>query len=231
MPKKTEDENIQRTLRIELPPAALGKGLEEADWTNLDGLNGWQVLLGKYPVWEGTIDLSGYTRDHKTFYPEGAIIQEGPYYAEIGCDGTIFYTVVSTIPIDLENLVYQCSTMNAGLGFLNLAFTAALIDVPQQNWETVMFAQSEMLVTNSNISPNSVGICEPLTVKQSGSMAPTATETLYVAKVVVGVNNFVSSTTCIIPASRIIIPGYIGTEPDVEYMMRLKRSTELANQV
>ena len=34
-----------------------------------------------------------------------------------------------------------------------------------------------------------------------------------------------------IPASRILLPGKFGTEPDVEYMMRLKRSVELANQV
>lgn len=228
MPK---EETMNRTLRIEIPQCAIGKGLEDDDWTAIDGLNGWQLVQGLYPAWEGTIDLSGYTRDHKTFYPEGGVIQEGPYYGEVGCDGTIVYTVVSTIPIDLENLVYQCSTINGGLGFMNLGFTAAILDLPQQNWETVMFAQSEMLVTNSNISPNSIGICEPITLKQSGSLAPTATDTLYIGKVVVGVSNFSSSTSCVIPASRIVLAGMIGEEPDVEYLMRLKRSVELANQV
>jgi hypothetical protein len=34
-----------------------------------------------------------------------------------------------------------------------------------------------------------------------------------------------------IPASRIILPGTMDEEPELEYMMRLARSVELANQV
>jgi hypothetical protein len=38
-------------------------------------------------------------------------------------------------------------------------------------------------------------------------------------------------TALIIPASRVILPGTMGQEPELEYMMRLSRSVELANQV
>jgi hypothetical protein len=41
----------------------------------------------------------------------------------------------------------------------------------------------------------------------------------------------VIGTKMTIPSSRIVIPGTIKEEPKLEYMMRLKRSYELANQV
>jgi len=34
-----------------------------------------------------------------------------------------------------------------------------------------------------------------------------------------------------IPASRVILPGTMDQEPELEYMMRLSRSVQLANQV
>jgi len=38
-------------------------------------------------------------------------------------------------------------------------------------------------------------------------------------------------TTIGIPASRIVLPGSMDQEPELNYMMRLSRSIELANQV
>ena len=78
-------------------------------------------------------------------------------------------------------------------------------------------------------SPNTYGISQPLSSNQSGSLSATAADTLYCMKCVVpfGANQL----QIYIPASRIVLPGKFGMEPDVEYMMRLKRSVELANQV
>ena len=227
MPKDTA---VERTLRIEIPNCTVAKGVEEETWTNTEAANGWTMLLDIYPVWQGTIDLSGYSRDYKTFYPEGGLIQHGPYYSEVGCSGTNIFTVVSTTPLNPEGLLFQLSTAG-GPGFINNGFTAALVDIDQQNWETIMFAQSEMMVTNTNISPNDSGICQVLDIQQSGSLTPTATDTLYVTKIVWSIANFVGSVNCTIPSARVILPGMIGEEPEVEYLMRLKRSVELANQV
>ena len=86
-----------------------------------------------------------------------------------------------------------------------------------------------MLVTNQNVAPNPFGIQQRLERNQSGSLAPTAAQVLYCMKMVIPLA--VNQTTIGIPASRIILPGSMDQEPELEYMMRLSRSIQLANQV
>lgn len=224
-------EEMERTLRIEIPPCNLSKGLEDLTWTDLSNLNGWRLISGIIPFWEGTIDLSGYARDYKTFYPEGGVIQEGPHFGETGCDGTVMYTIVSTTPVDFA-LMYTRLLLNSAQGLLDQGGLGVGRD--NQNWETVMFAESQLFVADTTISPNTFGVCRTINKKQTGSLAPTASDTLYVMKIISplsGTDPFAGSSVLDIPAARVILPGTMGQEPDLEYMMRLKRSVELANQV
>ena len=225
----------ERTLRIEIPPCDVQKAAPDPTWTTVGALNGWEILTvtgsppGTTVYWEGSIDLSGYARDYKTFYPTGGVIQKGPYMAEAGGEGSITYTILSSVPLNAEELYYQL-TADSGPGFLNLNSISALgLGTNQQNWETVIFAESEMNVPNLNISPNTIGIQQPLERHQSGSLSPTAAQVLYCMKMVIplGANN----TRMTIPAARVILPGSMNQEPELEYMMRLARSVELANQV
>jgi|TARA_R110002096_G_scaffold159623_1_gene325557 hypothetical protein len=219
-----------RTLRIEIPPAQFGKAAEDPEWTLLESSNGWSPLPGSLGIyWEGSIDLSGYARDYKTFYPAGGVVQEGPYSFEVGGSGSIVYYVVSSVPLNAETILFQLSSALAGPGFINLDAVAQLGFSASQNWETTIFAESQMLVTNQNIAPNPFGIQQRLERNQSGSLAPTAAEVLYCMKMVIPLA--VDQTTIGIPASRIILPGSMNQEPELEYMMRLSRSVELANQV
>jgi len=226
------EETDQRTLRIEIPPSLLVKLGPDPTWTNMTTANGWQFItpgfLGVF--WEGTIDLSGYAREMKTFYPSGGMTQQASFMAEEAGAGNISYTIVSSIPLDAEAIFTQVINMNGGPGFLNNPG----VGVPglgsnQQNWETVIFAESQIHVPNTNLTPNPVGINQLLSSYQTGSLSPTASDTLYVMKIVFPFG--AASTSLSIPASRVIIPGIFGNEPDVEYMMRLKRSTELSQQV
>ena len=227
---------MDRVLRLEIPPCDVQKLIVDLTWTNTSALNGWNVIdIGGAPSlaleWSGTIDLSGYVRDQLTFYPQSAFTQQGPFLLERnGGDGSILYTIVSSIPLDAENVLDQLVNMNSGPGFLNLNTIAALgLGTDQQNYETVMFANSELYVNNLNIAPNTLGIQQLLNSEQSGSLEPTAVDTLYVMKLWLPLGG--TQTRATLPASRVIIPGTFGTEPDVEYMMRLKRSVELSQQV
>jgi len=229
---------MNRVLRLEIPPCQVSKALVDPTWTATHGLNGWTAfpITGLGPStalsWIGTIDLSGYVRDQLTFYPQAAFIQQGSFLSEAAGEGSILYTIVSTIPLDSENVFFQLLSSQGGPGFLNNSFVAGFGQgADQQNYETVMFANSEVYVPNVNILPNPIGIQQPLTSNQSGSLEPTAADTLYVMKMWIPFGPTNSLTAISIPASRVIIPGKFGTEPDVEYMMRLKRSVELANQV
>ena len=216
-----------RTLRIEIPGCLVqGDGLV---WYDLTGLNGWLPVptAPQALYWEGSIDLSGYARDYKTFYPKGGVIQEGPYYSSFEGAGQVVMTVVSSVPLDADILAIQIGA-NGGPGFIDYNFAPS--GAGQQNWTTVIFAESQVNLINSTLP--SVGICQPITVKQFGSLQPTAGQVLYVMKMVVPlVFEHQIGLTLQVPPSRVILPGTMDQEPELEYMMPLSRSIELANQV
>ena len=64
--------------------------------------------------------------------------------------------------------------------------------------------------------------------QSASSLEPTAADKLYCYRLITmsGTSGGMSK-----PAARVMIPCTITIEPNLEYMMRLKRSYELANQV
>ena len=211
-----------RTLRIEIPFISVAKNAPDPTWTTPTALSGW-LPIASAPLslaWSGTIDLSGYVREMKTFYPSAGMTQRGHNILAQGGAGINTYTIISSIPLDPDEVLAQL--LSGGPGFLTFG-------TGNQNWDTVLFAESQMYVVNANIQPNPFGILQLLDTHQSGSLSPTASDTLYCLKIVSP--NDSTQTTLLLPASRVIIPGKFGIEPDVEYMMRLKRSTELSQQV
>lgn len=214
-----------RTLKIEIPPTSVARGPADPTWTTVTDINGWTTPLGGTTLfWTGTIDLAGYAREMKTFYPSAGMTQQGMVTRQIGGDGIFVVTVVSSTPVDL-NTLFLSTGSGSGLGFLDFDG----LGLNQQNWETVLFNETQLYVNNLNISPNTIGIQQGLNVQQTGSLSPTATDTLFVVKMLIPQGP--AMTEMAIPASRILLPGKFGTEPDVEYMMRLKRSVELSQQV
>lgn len=213
-----------RTLTIEIPQCFLSKAALDPLWTNITLASGWQVdpAIGLAAFWTGTIDLSGYAREMKTFYPMAGIIQQGAFNAEQGGEGSILYTIVSSIPLVPLEVALAVGT-SSGMGLLSRTGQS------NQNYDTVLFAESELYVENANLTPNAFGIQQPLLNRQTGSLSPTASDTLYVMKMVLPFG--AAQTSITIPASRVLLPGKFGNEPEVEYMMRLKRSVELSQQV
>jgi len=223
----------EQTLRIEIPGCIFSKPTtDDPEWTDKTGSNGWSsVSLAGVPGlilgWEGSIDLSGYARDYKTFYPDGGVIQQGPYYYAIDGFGQIVSTVVSSVPIDLEELAFTIATLSTpGM----VVIPNAAISQSNQNWTTTLFCETQVNLINTNLPAS--GFCLPVTSNQTGSLSPTAAQVLYVAKIVIPVAIAGQSGTSIgVPAARVVLPGKMDQEPELEYMMRLSRSIELANQV
>jgi len=227
-----------RTLKIEIP-GAIASSEDGINIDNMEAANGWTLVptTTNALVWEGTIDLSGYVREFKTFYPSAAFTQEGGFTnfvanAPVTVTGALVATVVSTVPLNSLDILVQVSSAG-GPGFLNPDF--APTGQGAQDWNTVLFAETQILSNNSTLPS---GILQPIINRQSGSLAATAANTLYVMKMVVcfpggggGGTPATIGNGFLIPTSRVVIPGKFGKEPDVEYLMRLKRSVELANQV
>jgi hypothetical protein len=227
-------DDLDRTLRIEIPAVLLGKGAIEEEWsidTSLSSFNGWLpvIVAGVTTLsvyWTGTIDLSGYARDYKTFVPAGGVLQEGAYAYEKGSDGSIVYTVISSTPLVAEQVRTQLASLS-GPGLLSWGAVGSFGE-QQQNFEQIIFAQSTMYVPNSQIVPNTYGILQPQDSRQTGSMSPTAAEVLYCMKMILPLA--LDQTTLGIPASRVLLIGKMTQEPELEYMMRLSRSVQLAGQ-
>ena len=225
-----EDE-IERTLRKEIPNCILSRVSDGDPW-DPSGLNGWGTPTSAggvdFACWQGTIDLSGYAKDFKTFYPHGGFTQRGPYMTGLAALGSpsnaiIDYTIVSSVPLDPAT-VYTQLLFSTGPGFMGY-FPLALVNAEQnQNWETITFAETVISVPNQNISPNSFGILQTMDVMQTGSLSATAADTLHVMRIIVDTAN--TALEMIIPASRVVLPGVMGQEPDLEYIMRLSRSIE-----
>ena len=230
------DADRDRTLRIEIPGCIFIKlTTTDPEWDVAltgGGSNGWEIVpLAGVPGltigWQGTIDLSGYARDYKTFYPKGGVIQEGPYYYAIDGFGQLVSTVVSSVPINLEDFAFTVASLSTpGMIVINNPG----VDQVSQNWETTLFCETQTNLINSNLPAS--GFCLPVSKNQTGSLSPTAAQVLYVAKIVLPVAIADASGTSVgVPAARVILPGTMDEEPELEYMMRLSRSIELANQV
>jgi hypothetical protein len=216
-------EDMERILRIEIPSCYVSTKDPEA-WDDFELANGWSNI-SNVMYWQGSIDLSGYAMERKTFYPVTAFTQEaGPYIAFGGSGQTIMY-LVSSIPTDVNDLLTQIVYSSAP-GFIQ----PSAADVSQDEWTTTLFGQLDLNLINTNLP--ALGLCQPILTRQFGSLAPTAADKLYVTKVVIpGTIAGEVGDSLGIPSSRIVIPGTIKEEPKLEYMMRLKRSYELANQV
>jgi len=215
---------MERILKIEIPSCGVGSS-DGKTYDELEALNGWTVLFGTGLSWQGSIDLSGYAMERKTFYPVTAFIQEAASYVAFNGSGqTVIYTV-SSIPMTPEELLDIVANQSAP-GFTQSSFALS----SQQEWTALLFGQRTINLINSNLP--ALGVCQPIVSNLFGSLSPTAADKLYVTKLVIPTTLAGSiGDTLAIPSSRIVIPGSIREEPKLEYMMRLKRSYELANQV
>jgi len=216
------DEELERILRIEIPSSSA----QSSDGVNYDtlNLNGW-TNTGNVLHWQGSIDLSGYAMDRKTFYPSTTIYQKAYPYIQFNGFGCTEMVVVTSIPISIADLLLQVANLSAP-GFTQSSATGA----EQQDWTTVLFGRTNVHLINATLP--ALGITQLITSDSFGSLSPTAADKLYVYKVVIPatVGGFIGSSLEV-ASSRLVIPGSMMQEPKLEYMMRLKRSYELANQV
>ena len=217
------EEELERILRVEIPPCFV-QATERTSYDVLD-LNGWRNL-GNVLLWDGSIDLSGYALDRKTFYPSTAIYQQAYPYINFGGSSVSEMVLVTSIPISDNDLVGYISGLTAP-GFTQ---DDTFGGDRQQDWTTVLFGQTNVYMINSTLP--ALGLTQLITSNKYGSLSPSAADKLYIYKLCIpGTVSGEIGDSLSISSSRVIIPGSMMQEPKLEYMMRPKRSYELANQV
>ena len=148
-------------------------------------------------------------------------IRDRPYIVE--------NTFISSVPLTNDEIT-QCAAAQISPGFSGSASGAF---VPLRFDRTVIIhGESKLYTLDSTISISGQSDAFRLVDRQSySSLEPTAADKLYCYRVIYFSSTLGEIATGIVPDSRVLIPGTLSSEPKLEYMMRLKRSYELANQV
>lgn len=233
MAKKVDDEladPYRRNITALIPSCSATKLEAATEWT---AQGAWLPLplggLGLY--YEDSIDLSGYANQYLTFFIDGAITQENPVRALVGQEaaGMIDATVITSVPIDDIDDYFRDivnTSTSPGMPQVIPGFGTSL------DQEVVLYSRI-MLSMLDTASLSNLGILRPFDIGQCGTLESTAADKLFVYRLVFPLTQTggVEMTSILAPAQRIVLQGTMAEEPTLEYMMRLKRSYELANQV
>ena len=189
---------------------------------------------------EQKLDLSGYVQSdltvgfRRSFEQSGGADQIVWKTFEPKTDYTYETLIISSVPFTDDQLI---NTIIASPGFTNYG----VIGVDWGNFNRTHIIHGHYMVHMPNTTIGSSdftreGNATLLSVTDNyfSSLEPTAADCLYCYRVI-GVPSPTDGETGVsrvaLPAKRIILDAFTVEEPDLEYMMRLKRSYELANQV
>ena len=166
---------------------------------------------------EQDIDLAGLAIDDKTIFPVGITTQEA-YFPTISGgapgDQVWIYDLVTSIPLLDIDWAYV---------YLNGAgFPGGVLNFEHVQYQRVR--RYSLDLDTAQAIPLKVGD------EQSGSLAPSASDTLYSYRLVILYNLSGTAIGTSTPTSRILIRADVKEEPEYEYLMRLKRSYELQNE-
>ena len=233
----SNEEDMQRTLVAEFPllnvqwdrTASAYEFITVSSYTQL-GANIW--------VAQQDIDLSGYAMQKKTFYPYSSFEQRAsgtsaqtiapvppattltrqPYIGEI--------TLISSVPLDNTALI-------AALTFTPGFISGSGVGAPSRfDRSVIVHGEVKTFTLDSTLAvPGGNNFLRLLNNETFSSLEPTAADKLYGYRIITLASTFGEIESAFVPASRVLIPGTLSSEPKLEYMMRLKRSYELANQV
>jgi len=193
-------------------------------------------------VAEQKIDLSGYVQDNLTVGFRRSFEQKGgsefitwKQSYDPSSQFTTETILVSSVPLNDDQMLAATVGMP---GFTNFA-AVGVYDWGNFNREHIIHGSYKIYYPNSVIGSGaftSSGSATMLAAVDNyfSSLEPTAADCLYCYRIM-NVPDHGDLTSGIqnitLPPVRVILDAFTVEEPDLEYMMRLKRSYELANQV
>jgi hypothetical protein len=244
---------MDRILNVEFPPlyleddeiAAAGEwkivSTLETDYTPLPNVN------KQFWFSEMKLDLSGYTRDDLTVYFRNSFEQSGtatslqwqvdnPNNPLRGFEAVILETtILSSVPMSEDNLI---ATIFGGPGFTQAPLVAEFGNFNRTHiiHGTNIWWGIDTTLASDALNANGQALGRVIQSQDFSSLEPTASENIYCYRIIYmpkayNRNDEVGLHYVVIPAKRVILNCMIDKEADLEYMMRLKRSYELANQV
>lgn len=177
---------------------------------------GWRQIVagGQVFVHETYFDMAGLSQREKTVFFEGATVQDLQNPTGTGSaagDLCQVADIMSALPLD-DNQLQSFSVYG---NMQQVAFPT---------FDQTIYARNRIFTVDVDFA--STGYYVLLSDNQLGSMSPTASDRIYVYRVVIwGAAN--SGTNLSVWPSRFLLQMNAREEPDHEYIMRLKRSYDL----
>ncbi len=202
---------------------------------------------------QDSIDIGGMTTtQEETFFPQAATIQNSPFYSAPGCllrtpgdvqsglapYGALFeWVLITESPFNVSKWIEDQSYSIGGQSF-DTQFTCPGIDPRRttvQNetigFDNILYGRVQMIANNTSL-PQQAGVV--YATEEFGSMTPTASDRLYVTRIV-KVQTYglaaAAGYTIQLPHMRVIIVGSGKEENDLSYIMRLRQSYKLAQDL
>jgi len=232
---------MDRTLVAEFPWFTLTSDMGNPTGTWSETIPTDTRLIGTNAyVQEMKLDLSGYVQSDLTVGFRRSFEQVGAQDAifwlsfNVNTDSIVETTLVSSVPFTDSQLI-AATASNPGF----TPFSSALLDFGNFNRTHIIHGHHEVKYPNTTIGAGAFGssgnaVLMNVTDNYFSSLEPTAADCLYCYRVFLvpaPANNRDGVKILSLPPKRVILDAFTVEEPDLEYMMRLKRSYELANQV
>lgn len=219
------------TLSEIIPQLSLSMAADK-EWSLASASNGWfdvdsiegALIRGKFFAYQDEIDVSGWGNQGLSFFPMQAGIQEGYVFNYLIDDELRVIDVISDCPLDVGAFV-----LNNVAAFPNITVPALYEKAgtgrtfAPLGWENVLYGNDRLMQHNNNLQGLLV---LPVSSNDFGSMNPTATDKLYLTRILSCGTSYTAQTggLAYIPPTRFIIKGMLKEESALSYIFRLKDS-------
>jgi len=197
----------------------LHKNVPQTNWVNTqDPTNGWQAVAGGGCLYyESYFDLSAYELDDLTLVPTAMSLQDGMPYQASGTNAISVFDVISQERLNPADFILYTIEGN---------FPGS--PGSTEDWSQILMCNTRLLGLSTQFADPTLLV--PSTAGTFGSASPTAVQKLWIYRVIVPGAGSGDPIIIQVPASRFVLAADIVKEDDLPYMMRLKRSYELATQ-
>jgi len=216
--------NTPRILNKIAPPCSLQSVGSLLMFTPLTNSNGWTIVPANngtesVAVWRGYIDLAGYEIEQLTFFLQAATVLENQeinsfQFGETGTDMMECISKVRITDVDINHPWYSETNLYSP-GFMD----------SKQDMEEILWCRYRQFYHEAAWSDTTM--LRPSTTKVWGEGQATAGNRLHLTRIVKLANE---QALCQIPQACFNVVGVALDEPDLEYIMRLRRDFELATQ-
>ena len=229
------EEDMQRTLVAEFGGIEVQFDPVSGGYVKSVGGGGYNQITSGIFVLQTDLDLSGYAMERKTFYPYSSFEQRGQvtsgqFAAAPTTQPYVFeHVVLSSVPLDNLDISLLVTRVAPGFNPPSLGITTG---TGRFTRDVIIHGNSNCYTIDSTLSvAGGFNTLRLIDNYNYSSLEPTAADKIYCYRILALTGATGEVLKVNLPSSRILLPGTISSEPKLEYMMRLKRSYELANQV